>query len=241
MSEEQVMEQTQSAPSESPATLEKQEVDTSKIFSKGYNEGKAKAERDLMAKFRSFGIEAEALDDAFGTLEQKITPKKEQEGEIEQLRRMLEEANNKAQQSQDQYEAFMYETRVESTLEQAIGALKGEGTLSLKEEHLKSLFYSEYEIEEHDGKFFASKGNTPVLDNQGNRKPLSTVMSEFAKENKYLMPSAQGTGGSSGHTQFGDKPSRSEFNRLIKSKSADAQNKAADLYAQYKKAGGWAE
>lgn len=241
MSEETVVEQTQSAPSESPATPEKQEVDTSKIFSKGYNEGKAKAERDLVAKFRSFGIESEALDDAFSMLQEKVTPKKEQEGEIEQLKRMLEEANSKAQQTQDQYESFLYETRVESTIEQAIGALKSEGTLSLKEEHLKNLFYSEYEIEEHEGKFFASKGNTPVLDNQGNRKSLGTVLSEFAKENKYLMPSAQGTGGSSGHTQFGDKPSRSEFNRLIKSKGLDAQNRAAELYAQYKKAGGWAE
>jgi|OM-RGC.v1.011799005 hypothetical protein len=238
MSEEQVVEQTQNASTEQPAAPEKQEVDTSKIFSKGYNEGKAKAERDLVSKFRSLGIEAEALEDAFATFEEKITPKKDQANEVDQLRKMLEEANSKVQQTQDEYEAFMYETRLEANMTSALDSI--EGTLAIKNEHLKSLFYSEYEIEERDGKFFASMNGTPVLDNEGNHKSIGTVLREFAKENGYLKPSAQGAGGSSGHTQFSDKPSREEFQKLIRSKSADAQNKAAEMYQQAKKAGGWA-
>lgn len=239
--ENQVVEPTQTAPSESPATPEKQEVDTSKIFSKGYNEGKAKAERDLVSKLRSLGIEAEELDDAFSSLQKTITPKKEEANEVDALRKMLEEANNKVKETQDQYESFVYESRVESTVDSAINSLKEQASLSLKEDHLKNLFYMEYEIEEHNGQLFASKGETPILDSKGDRKPLSAVISDFAKDNGYMTPKAQGTGGSSGHTQFSDKPSRSEFNKLIRSKSMDAQSKAAALYSQYKQAGGWAE
>ena len=238
MSDDQVVEQTQSAPVES-ADTQSQQVDTSKIFSKGYNEGKAKAERDVLAKLGQMGIEAEALEQAFQSLNEKVAPRKQEQNEVEQLRKMLEEANSKAQQAQDDYEAFVYETRLDASVDGAVGSLKNDGSLSIKEQHLKSLFYSEYEVEERDGQFYVTKDSAPVLDQEGNRKALAVVLREFAKDNGYVKPNVEGAGGSSGHTQFSDKPSREEFQRLIRSKSAEAQSKAAEMYAMAKKAGGW--
>lgn len=247
MSEQElVVEQTQNAPQEEVATPQEQqqpEVDTSKIFSKGYNEGKSKAERDLLNKFTSsLGIdEAESLDDVLTQLSSKLSPKKESESETEQLRKMLEEANRKAQEAEDNYAAFMYESKLESTMDGAISSLTAEGNLSLKPEHLKNLFYMEYEIEERDGQFFPVRNGTPVLDQEGNRKSLSTVMRDFVRENKYMSPKAQGTGGGTGDGSVSSKPSRSEFQKLVMSNNAELQAKAKDMYdIAVKQKVGWA-
>jgi len=66
------------------------------------------------------------------------------------------------------------------------------------------------------------------------------VLKTFAKENKYVSPLAMGTGGGTADTPSGNKPSRSEFRSLLQSKSADAQQKAAELYATAKETG-WAD
>ena len=241
--QDQVLEQTQNAPEETvaaPQEQQQQEVDTSKIFSKGYNEGKSKAEKDVLTKFGSLGIEnAESLDDVINHLSQALKPKKNDEGEVEQLRKMLEEANAKAEEARNNYEIFRQETLLESQLDGALNSVKSEGPLSIKEDHLKNLFYMEYEVEEQDGSFYASRNGIPMLDQEGNRKPLSTVLRDFVRENNYIRPAATGTGGSSGNGISSDKPSRSEFNKLIQSKSADAQRRAAELYTQYKQVGSW--
>lgn len=241
--EELVQEQTLNAQEEQVAAPEIQqqpEVDTSKIFSKGYNEGKSKAEKDVLAKFSSLGIEnAESLDDVINHFSQAMNPKKEDQSEVEQLRKMLEEANSKAEEARNNYEVFRQETLLESQLDGALNSVKSEGSLTIKEDHLKNLFYMEYEVEEQDGGFYASRNGIPMLDQEGNRKPLSSVLRDFVRENSYLRPAVTGTGGSTGSVASSDKPSRSEFNKLIQSKSADAQRKAAELYAQYKQTGSW--
>lgn len=244
--QEQVAEQTQNAPQESVATPQEQqqpEVDTSKIFSKGYNEGKSKAERDFLNKFTSsLGIEeAESIDDVLNTLSGKLSPKKESESEVEQLRQLLEQANLKAQEAEDNYAAFVYESKLDTTMQGAIDSLSAEGNLSLKPDHLKNLFYMEYEIEERDGQFFPTRNSTPVLDQEGNRKSLSTVMRDFVRENKYITSRVQGTGGSSGDGSASSKPSRSEFRALLKG-NAESQAKASELFNIAIRQGvGWAD
>jgi hypothetical protein len=241
--QEQVLEQTQNAQEESVATPQEQqqpEVDTSKIFSKGYNEGKSKAEKDVLAKFSSLGIEnAQSLDDVINHFSQAMNPKKEDQSEVEQLRKMLEVANAKAEEAYNNYEVFRQETLLENQLTEAMNSVKAEGSLSIKDDHLKNLFYMEYEVEEQDGSFYASRNGIPMLDQEGNRKSLTTVLRDFVRENNYSRPVATGTGGSSGNGIGSDKPSRSEFNKLIQSKSADAQRRAAELYSQYKQVGSW--
>ena len=246
MSEQElVVEQTQNAPQEDVATpqeAQQTEVDTSKIFSKGYNEGKSKAEKDLLNKFTSsLGIdEADSLDDVLSALSNKLSPKKDEENEVEQLRKMLEESNRKAQEAEDNYAAFMYETKLDATMDQAISSLSAEGNLSLKQEHLKNLFYMEYEIEERDGQFFPTRNGTPVLDQEGNRKSMSSVMRDFVRENKYIAQRVQGTGGAAGDGQISSKPSRSEFRSLLQSSNADSQARAAKMWNTAKETG-WAE
>lgn len=247
MSEQELaVEQAQNAPEEAvatPETTQQPEVDTSKIFSKGYNEGKSKAERDLLTKFTSsLGIEdAESIDDVLGKLSSKLSPQKESESETEQLRKMLEEANRKVQEAEDNYAAFVYESKLESTMDGAISSLTAEGNLSLKPDHLKNLFYMEYEIEERDGQFFPVRNGTPVLDQEGNRKSLSTVMRDFVRENKYMSPKVQGAGGGTGDGSANSKPSRSEFQKLVLSNNQELQNKASEMYnIAVKQKVGWA-
>ena len=242
--QEQVLEQTQNAPQETVATPQEQqqpEVDTSKIFSKGYNEGKSKAERDFLNKFTSsLGIEqAESLDDVLTALSSKLSPKQESQSEVEQLRKMLEQANLKAQEAEDNYAAFVYESKLDSTMDGAISSLTAEGNLSLKPDHLKNLFYMEYEIEERDGQFFPTRNGTPVLDQEGNRKSLSTVMRDFVRENKYMAPKVQGTGGGTGDGAVSTKPSKAEFQKLVTGRSQESQAKAAQMWNTAKQTG-WA-
>lgn len=235
------LEQAQNAPVETAETpIQQPEVDTSKIFSKGYNEGKSKAEKDLVSKIRSLGIDdVESLDDGISRLAEILQPKKEQVSEVEQLKKMLEEAHKKAESAEGNFHAFRQEMLLEGQLSQALTDVKSEGSLNLKDDHVKNLFYMEYEIEEDGGQFFATKDGMPMLDRDGNRKQLGTVLKEFIRENGYIKPNVVGTGGSTGAGVFSDKPSRSEFNKLITSKSADAQARAAELYNQYKKVGTW--
>lgn len=243
MSEQEVVEQTQNAPQESAETQNQQQevaVDTSKIFSKGYNEGKQKAEKDAIAKLRSLGIEnAETLDDVVSSLSSILKPKKEQESEVTQLRKMLEEANKKAEDAQLEYEAYLQESKLNASLDSAMSALSAEGSLTLKSEHLKNLFFAEYDIDFREGMMVPVKDGAPLLDKEGNYMGIDSALKDFVRANKYISPKAVGTGGGTGGGVVSEKPSKAEFQKLIREKSADSQSKAAELWNMAKKTG-WA-
>lgn len=247
----QAEEQALNAPEESPVTPETQEtvqqeqaqpeVDTSKLFSKAYNEGKSKAEKDFINQLRSLGIEdAETLEDGLSQLSQTLKPKEESKSEVEELRKLLEQTQKRAEDAENEYQAYVQEMKLETEMDSSLNGLTAEGNLTLKPEHLKNLFYMEYEIEEENGQFFATRNGIPVLDGQGNRQSVGDVLKTFAKENKYVSPRAMGTGGGTADTPSGNKPSRAEFRSLLQSKSADAQTKAAELYTLAKETG-WAD
>ena len=217
------------------------EVDTSKLFSKAYNEGKSKAEKDFINQLRSLGIEdAETLEDGLSQLSQTLKPKEESKSEVEELRKLLEQTQKRAEDAENEYQAYVQEMKLETEMDSSLNGLTAEGNLTLKPEHLKNLFYMEYEIEEENGQFFATRNGIPVLDGQGNRQSVGDVLKTFAKENKYVSPRAMGTGGGTADTPSGNKPSRAEFRSLLQSKSADAQTRAAELYTLAKETG-WAD
>jgi hypothetical protein len=249
--ENQAEEQALNAPEEAPVTPETQEtvqqeqaqpeVDTSKLFSKAYNEGKSKAEKDFINQLRSLGIEdAETLEDGLSQLSNTLKPKEESKSEVEELRKLLEETQKRAEDAENEYQAYVQEMKLETEMDSSLNGLTAEGNLTLKPEHLKNLFYMEYEIEEENGQFFATRNGIPVLDGQGNRQSVGDVLKTFAKENKYVSPRAMGAGGGTADTPSGNKPSRAEFRSLLQSKSADAQARAAELYTLAKETG-WAD
>ena len=252
--EQQVEEQTQTAPQETPQApqteetvqeeapvQEEQQIDTSKLFSKAYNEGKSKAEKDFISQLRSLGIEdAETLEDGLSKLSETIKPKEDSKSEVEQLRQMLEQTQKRAEDAENEYQAYVQEMKLETQMDSSLNSLTAEGNLTLKPEHLKNLFYMEYEIESENEQFFATRNGIPVLDGQGNRQSVGDVLKTFAKENKYVSPRAMGTGGGTADTPSGNKPSRSEFRSLLQSKSADAQLKAAEMFNAAKETG-WAD
>lgn len=238
--DETVTEQTQNAPEESAET-QNQQVDTSKLFSKAYNEGKSKLEKDVLKMFNTLGIEdVESIEQGFSTLNEKLSPKKSAENEVETLRKLLDESNKKMEDLQGEFESFMKDSQVDRSVDTALQQIRGKSDMSIKDDHLKTLFFMEYEIEEREGQFIAVKDGTPVMDSKGDYMSLSDALYGFARENKYLSPRATGTGGGAGSATVSDKPSRSEFRSLLRTKSADSQAKAAEMFETAKKTG-WAD
>ena len=219
-----------------------QQVDTSKLFSKAYNEGKSKLERDVMKMMGSLGIEdAESIEDGFSKLGSILSPKKENKNEVDELRRMLEEATKRADDVQGEFESFVQQAQVERSLDESLSKMRQDSEVSLKDDHLKALFSMEYEVEERDGNFIAIRNGAPVLDNKGDYRSIGDVLRQFALDNKYASPAARGAGGSSGSASpVADKPSRSEFRSLLRQSNSKSQERAAELFALSRQVG-WAE
>jgi hypothetical protein len=238
--EETAVEQAQNAPEEFAET-QNQQVDTSKLFSKAYNEGKSKLEKDVLKMFNTLGLEdVESIEQGFSTLNERLSPKKNAENEVETLRKLLDESNKKMEDLQGEFESFMKDSQVDRTVDTALQGLKGKADLSIKDDHLKTLFFMEYEVEEREGQFIAVKDGTPIMNSKGDYLSLSDALYGFARDNKYLSPRATGTGGGTGSAGVADKPSRTEFRNLLRTKSADSQARAADMFATAKKTG-WAD
>lgn len=238
--DDQVVEQTQNAQQESVDT-QNQQVDTSKLFSKAYNEGKTKLEKDVLKMFGSLGLEdVDSIESGFSALSERLSPKKAAENEVETLRKLLDESNKKVEDLQGEFESFMRDSQVDRSVDIALQAMKQQSELGIKDDHLKTLFFMEYEIEERDGQFIAMKDGTPVMNNKGDYLPINEALMAFAKQNKYVIPKVSGTGGGTGSSSVTDKPSRAEFRNLIRSKSEGSQSRAAEMFEVAKKTG-WAD
>lgn len=258
---EQATEQAQNAQTEEQTSQSTQEQESTnepfKVFSsrdewsehqdgfyrKAYNEGKSKVEKDVFNTFKDkLGVDAESLDD----LVSAINPPKKQEsgkadGEVEELRNKLQDFQSKYEQTQNELEQTKLNQMVSSQTNDAFSQVANDGKLKLDKDSIETLFKSNREIVEQDGQVYAFKDGKPELDDQGNRKTLSKSMVDFMKEKGLLEPNKQGTGGGTGGATTGDKPSKSEWRELVRSSEHDKQLKAEELYAQYKKAGGWSE
>ena len=224
---------------EQPAT--EPAFDKDKFFRGAYNEGKSKVEKDVVTKFSELlGDNVESLEDAFLRIQQTIQPKQEEKGESEKLRELLQQYQQEAESAKEQLQMTQMQSKIDSEFGGAINALQQDNELTLKPDYVEQLFYNEYEIVESDGQFYAAKDGVPDLDDQGNRKSLGNSFIEFAKQ--FAKPKKVGAGGETGGTPASsERPSRAEFQKLVRSSNPADRAKAEELFGVMKAAGGWAE
>lgn len=220
-----------------------QQADPSKLFSKGYNEGIEKQEERVLKKFSEItGQEFASIDDVYGwgkTSSQKLAESisdptateeyKTLQQSVNEYKTKLTEAENRAQAIQDQY-------KFDSTHSAVASQLKDSAEFNIPENDVKALFAVRHDIEWKEGKAIVKKKDgTPLMDENGNYKPLESALSEFYKT--YTKPSTAGTGGGSG--DGGDvKPKYADFKEANQNKDYE---KVQKLYDQATVAGGWEE
>ena len=221
-------------------TQQQPEFDKDKFFRGAYNEGKSKVERDMIGKFSEIlGNDVNTLDDAFSLLSNKMQPVQEDKGEADKLRELLQQYQEQAETAKEQLALNQMENRIGSEFNSAFNALEQDNELTLRKDYIEQLFYNEYEIEESNGQFYATKGGVPDLDVQGNRKSVGNSLVEFAKQ--FAKPKKVGAGGATGGTPSSERPSRAEFQQLVRSTNPADRAKAEELFVASRAAGGWAE
>ena len=226
--------------STSQTQTQQPEFDKDKFFRGAYNEGKSKVEKDVVSKFSELlGNDIESLDDAFSRIQQTLQPKQEEKGESEKLRELLQQYQQEAEAAKEQLMMTQMENRINTEFQSAFGALQQDNELTLRQDYIEQLFYNEYEIEESNGQFYAVKDGVPDLDAQGNRKSVANSLVEFAKQ--FAKPKKVGAGGATGGTPSSERPSRAEFQKLVRSTNPADRAKAEELFAASRAAGGWAE
>ena len=215
--------------------------DKDKFFRGAYNEGKSKVEKDVVSKFSELlGNDVESLEDAFSRIQQTLQPKQEEKGESEKLRELLQQYQQEAEAAKEQLMMTQMENRINTEFQSAFGALQQDNELTLRQDYIEQLFYNEYEIEESNGQFYAVKDGVPDLDAQGNRKSVANSLVEFAKQ--FAKPKKVGAGGETGGTSASsERPSRAEFQKLVRSSNPADRAKAEELFTLSRVAGGWAE
>ena len=217
------------------------EFDKDKFFRGAYNEGKSKVEKDVVSKFSELlGNNVESLEDAFSRIQQTLQPKQEEKGESEKLRELLQQYQQEAEAAKEQLQMTQMQNRIDSEFGSAFSALQQDNELTLKTDYIEQLFYNEYEIEESNGEFYAVKNGVPDLDEQGNRKSVANSLVEFAKQ--FAKPKKVGAGGATGGTPASsERPSRAEFQQLVRSSNPADRAKAEELFGAMRAVGGWAE
>jgi hypothetical protein len=233
--EESTSKNTEQQPATEPA------FDKDKFFRGAYNEGKNKVEKDVVSKFSELlGNDVESLDDAFSRIQQTLQPKQEEKGESEKLRELLQQYQQEAEAAKEQLMMTQMENRINTEFQSAFGALQQDNELTLRQDYIEQLFYNEYDIEESNGQFYAVKDGVPDLDAQGNRKSVANSLVEFAKQ--FAKPKKVGAGGATGGTPASsERPSRAEFQQLVRSSNPADRAKAEELFGAMKATGGWAE
>jgi len=221
-------------------TQQQPEFDKDKFFRGAYNEGKGKVERDMIGKFSEIlGNDVNTLDDAFSLLSNKMQPVQEDKGEADKLRELLQQYQEQAEAAKEQLALNQMESRIGSEFNSAFSDLEQDNELTLRKDYIEQLFYNEYEIEESNGQFYATKGGVPDLDAQGNRKSVGNSLVEFSKQ--FAKPKKVGAGGATGGTPASERPSRAEFQKLVRSTNPADRAKAEELFTLSRAAGGWAE
>lgn len=227
--------------SQNTAQTQQPEFDKDKFFRGAYNEGKSKVEKDVVSKFSELlGDNVDSLEDAFSRIQQTLAPKQDEKGEAEKLRELLQQYQQEAESAKEQLMMTQMENKINTEFQSAFGMLQQDNELTLRQDYIEQLFYNEYEIEESNGQFYAVKDGVPDLDAQGNRKSVANSLVEFAKQ--FAKPKKVGAGGATGGTPASsEKPSRAEFQQLIRSANPVDRKKAEELFIAMKQIGGWAE
>lgn len=210
----------------------------SKTFSNGYNEYKSKATAKLGEVLGEDISDFDSALDKVKSYKQKVAEQvsdptateeyKELQNTVNQYKQQVSEAQKQAQSIKNQY-------HIDSTFTKASSSLKETSKFTIDESDVKDLFLAKHQIEFKDGKEVVKKGDTPLMDDSGNYKPLDKAFIDFSKN--YTEPATDGAGGGSGDGG-GGKPKFADFKNASKAGNQDQQ---AQLINQAKGAGGWAE
>jgi len=220
-----------------------------KFFRGAYNEGVSKAVKDAK---EAFGLEGdfESTEEVFKTAKQQFTPSdngsnsKDDNPEVDELRSQLQKWKEEAETKEQEFQSYKRNQKIDGDMSSALNSLKDNNKVTIKDEHFKRLFKDDYNVKlSDDGQTYVERQDgTPVLDGDGNRKSVQDAMAQYAKENNYAQPKAEGLGGGTGNSSAsGEKPSFQEFKKLMNSGKQGDRDKAAKLREQKKELGGWAE
>ena len=209
-----------------------------KFFRGAYNEGKKKQEKDMLNLFSEMGVQAETLEDAISGLKGLVTPAKEKQTEVDEIRELLQKSQEETNALRGRIAQRELNERKSKQANLAFGELDGE--LILDRSSIETLFYAEFDIVEDSGSFMVVKEGVPVLDDAGNRMSLSNAMKNFVRQKGFIKTTVKGVGGETGSVATGGKPSKSEWSKLLKRKDANSQSKAAEMWNLSKELG-WAE
>jgi len=220
-----------------------QSPDTSKVFSKGYNEGVSTQERRVVEKIsKATGNDFSDIDDVYGWAQNsskklaesvsdptETNEYKELQSKVNEYKQQATEAQNMAQNIQNQY-------KFDSTYNEVVSSVKESNNFKIPESDVKDLFNAKHQVEYKDGKPVVKKGDMPLMTDDGEYKPLSDAIKDFAKS--YIEPATSGTGGGSGDGATGAKPKYEDFMAAKNNKDYD---KMEALFNQADQSGGWAE
>ena len=209
-----------------------------KFFRGAYNEGKKKQEKDILNVLSGLGVEAESVDEALEGLKGLVAPAKEKQTEVDEVRDLLQKAQEEAQTLKQQIAQRELNERKAKQANSAFSELDGQ--LTLDRESVETLFYAQFDVVEDSGSFMVVKDGVPVLDDAGNRMSLSNAMKNFVRQKGFVKTAVKGVGGEAGATVASGKPSKAEWSKLLKRSDAGSQHKAAEMWHLSKELG-WAE
>lgn len=230
-------------PAPQDPTVEEPKTDPSKLFSKGYNEGIDTQEKRVLKKFSEItGQEFGSIDDAYDwgkTASQKLAESISDPTATEEykaLQQSVNEYKTKLAEAEKKAQAIQHQYKFDSTHSAVASQLKDSAEFNIPENDVKELFAVRHDIEWKEGKAIVKKKDgTPLMDENGNYKPLESALSEFYKN--YTKPSTAGTGGGSG--DGGEvKPKFADYKAAY---SSGNNKRQSELIGQAKAAGGWEE
>jgi len=212
------------------------------VFSKGYNEGKEKGEKRNKEILSELSSELDTSFDSFDELRKHVSDLSEQvssgeanptqSAEYKELHKGYKElkAQNKELAHKNKEIDRQYE--IDRSIAKGLASVNGDTVLD--HDDLETLFKKKYKSKKTDNGLTATKDGKPVMDDEGNYKPLNQIVSDFA--NSYIKNDKQGTGGGTGGEVT---PSKPDFQAYKQAKRDGNYQKQQELVEQSEQAGGW--
>lgn len=212
----------------------------SKVFSKGYNEAQSSVIGKLTAEL---GVDADNVDTLIQALKSANQPAPLGEGddanEIAQIKELLANAKAENEAIKGEFDSFKLSSRISSEATSALAELDGEMTIS--KDDVMALFKGNYDIVTEGNNLIVSQNGQKVLNDAGDSVTMAEQLKSFVENKGFISSTAEGTGGSGGSASTKvDKPSKSEWGKLIRSSSPSANDLAAQMYEKALQVG-WAE
>lgn len=173
---------------------DKNQPDPGKIFSTGYAKGIEKGKEEILNKLKSVGIDVENLDEELKKLNEIKNKGGKNSPEVEELKKALEQAQQRLKETDEKFKSFLKETKIDSVLNEF--AIKAK---TIDPKAAMTLFKTEYQIDlDEKGEIVIQKDGKPVIDYEtGNYVKIEDAFKKFLEARPYLLQ-ASGHGGSGG-------------------------------------------